>query len=108
MAILINSGPKKTMREHKKEWFDENAPFAKELGYPDCCIQEFCDQPPALLAKTDRTENDMIRYEAGCINGVFSGLIPCVRHAKEIIAGKITLASLIKNRNSKFHEFPNL
>ncbi len=108
MAILVNSGPKKTMRDYKKEWFDENAPFAKELGYPDCCIKEFCDQPPALLAKTERTENDMLRYEAACINGEYSGLIPCIRHAKEILSGKIKLESLIKNRNSQFPPFPNL
>ncbi len=108
MAILINSGPKKTIREYKKEWFDENAPFGKKLGYPDCCIKAFCDQPPELLKKITLTENDMMRYESACINGVYSGLIPCIRHAKEIISGKITLASLIKNRSAEFPPFPNL
>ena len=98
----------KTAEQLKAEWFEENAPFGKELGYPDCCIKEFCDQPPALLRNaTGPTQDDKRRYEAGCINGKFTGFIPCVFHAREIIMGKITLDSLIKNRNTNFNPFPN-
>lgn len=98
----------KTIKEHKDDWFEINAPLGKELGYPDCCIKEFCNQPPALLKLIkEPSKDDIQRYEAGCINGEFTGFIPCAFHAKEIIKGKITLQSLIKNRNKKFKAFPN-
>jgi len=99
----------KTPKEKQQEWFEENAPFGKELGYPDCCIKEFCEQPPALLKKMNKpTKDDLRRYKAGCINGQFTGFIPCSFHAKEITMGKITLASLIKNRNNKYPPFSNV
>jgi hypothetical protein len=98
----------KTMQEHKDAWFEENAPFGKELGYPECCIKEFCDQPPALLKRNKTpSKDDKRRYKAGCINGNFTGFIPCAFHAKEITMGKITLQSLIQNRNKDFNPFPN-
>lgn len=99
----------KTMQEHKDAWFEENAPFGRELGYPECCIKEFCDQPPALLKKNlgKATKDDKRRYKAGCIDGVFTGFIPCKEHAKQIVMGKITLQSLIQNRNKDFNPFPN-
>ncbi len=93
------------LKQLQAEWFAENAPFGKALGYPDCCIKAFCDQPPALLRNTGATKEDVERYEAGCIQGVYTGFIPCIRHAREIKAGKCTLESLIKNRNSKFPPF---
>ena len=96
----------KTIEQLKDEWFEINAPYGKELGYPDCCIKEFCDQPPALLNNYKPTKDDIGRYEAGCINGDFTGFIPCVKHSKEILSGKITLASLITNRNKDFPPFP--
>jgi hypothetical protein len=96
----------KTLKEQQDEWFKINAPFGKELGYPDCCIKEFCDQPPELLHNNEPTKDDIGRYEAGCINGDFTGFIPCVKHSKEILSGKITLASLITNRNKDFPQFP--
>lgn len=95
------------LKKHQDAWFAENAPFGKELGYPDCCIKEFCDQPPALLKHSKGpTKDDKRRYRAGCINGVFTGFIPCAYHAKEITTGKIKIESLIKNRNPKFPPFP--
>ncbi len=99
----------KTMQEHKDAWFEENAPFGRDLGYPECCIKEFCDQPPALLKKNlgKATKDDKRRYKAGCIDGVFTGFIPCKEHAKQIVMGKITLQSLIQNRNKDFNPFPN-
>ena len=39
----------KNLEKHIKEWTEENTPLGKELGYPDCCIKEFCNQPPVLL-----------------------------------------------------------
>ncbi len=97
----------KTIKEEQEEWFKINAPYGKELGYPDCCIKEFCDQPPALLKKMkEPTKDDKRRYKAGCVDGQFTGFIPCAFHAKEIVMGRITLASLITNRNKDFPYFP--
>ncbi len=98
----------RSIQEHKDAWFEENAPFGKDMGYPDCCIKEFCDQPPALLNKMKKPSKiDLRRYKAGCINGVFTGFVPCAFHAKEIVTGRITLASLITDRNPEFGPFPN-
>lgn len=97
----------KTIEEYQKEWFEINAPYGKELGYPDCCIKEFCDQPPELLnQREEATAEDVGRFDAGCIDGQFTGFIPCVKHSKEILSGKIKLSDLIKNRNPEFPPFP--
>lgn len=98
----------KSLKEQQEEWFKINAPFGKELGYPECCIKEFCDQPPALLHKRSPTKDDKRRYKAGCIDGQFTGFVPCAFHAREITMGKIALVSLIKNRSSNFLPFPNV
>src|SRR5574343_250349 len=38
----VGSGPKGSPIEKiKREWFEENQPLGKLLGYPDCCIKEF-------------------------------------------------------------------
>lgn len=97
----------KNFQKHIEEWTAENAPLGKELGYPDCCIREFCNQPPALLRHSGVTKDDQRRYKAGCINGQFTGFVPCSFHAREIVMGKITLESLIKDRNIVFGTFPN-
>lgn len=95
------------IQKAKDEWFAANAPFGKELGYPSCCINEFCAQPPEVLKNTTPQKIDYLRYEAGCINGNFTGFIPCSYHAHLITNGKIKLESLIQNRNILFNEFPN-
>ena len=95
------------LQKLKDDWFSENAPFGKQLGYPDCCMKEFCDQPPALLNNSKPTKEDQRRFKAAHLNGKFTGFIPCKEHAKQIITGKITLMSLIKNRSSEFGIFPN-
>lgn len=56
----------------KKKWFEINQPLGKRLGYPDCCIQEFCDQPPELLKVSKFTKEDNLRYRASFINGVYA------------------------------------
>ncbi len=96
------------VRIAQKQWFDINAPFGKRLGYPDCCIKEFCDQPPSVLEMRGTNNNDTIRYDMSFINGIYSGFIPCLNHAKQIKNGTITLKSLIQNRDDNFPEFPNL
>jgi hypothetical protein len=89
------------------KWWDQNYPLGKELGYPDCCIAAFCNQPPVLL-NGNATDNDIMRYEAALINGVYSGFIPCITHAGMVLRGQISLSDLIKNRNPAFRPFPDL
>lgn len=89
-----------------RQWWDENHPFGKQLGYPDCCIEAFCNQPPVLL-KGMPTDNDIMRYNAACINGVFTGFIPCTTHAGMILRGHISIFDLIVNRNPEFPPFPD-
>lgn len=97
----------KNLKQHIEDWTAENTPLGKELGYPDCCIKEFCNQPPAFLKHNKPNKDDLRRYKAGCINGQFTGFIPCAFHAKEITTGKITIQSLIKDRNQNLPPFPN-
>lgn len=88
-----------------KEWTEENAPLGKQYGYPNCCIKEFCEQPPSSF-KGKPTDSDFARYDAGCVNGKFTGFIPCLNHAKQINNGEITLNSLIVNRDKELNPFP--
>lgn len=90
----------------KKLWREENAPLGKALGYPDCCINEFCEQPPEYLNKYGITEGDKTRLKAAKINGKFTGFVPCLFHAKQILAGEIELRDLIKDRDIDFLPFP--
>ncbi|MDD3686863.1 MAG: hypothetical protein PHE56_08870 [Bacteroidales bacterium] len=96
-----------TIEMFRKNWHIINDPIGKTLGYPDCCIKEFGDDAPELMLNSEPTEEHKLRYEAGCIDGVFTGFIPCVFHAKQILAGEITLASLIKDRNEFVPPFPD-
>lgn len=96
------------LQKLKDDWFTINEPVGKGFGYPDCCIKEFCAQPPELLKYLERTKkgptkDDLRRYHAGCINGVFTGFVPCVSHAKEILSGRITIASLITETRDRGH-----
>jgi len=90
----------------KKQWFRKNYPSGKAFGYPDCCIREFGKQPPELIKGKKPSKSDVDRFKAGCTNGEFTGLIPCTAHSVLILSGKITLASLIKNRRSDLPPFP--
>lgn len=86
-------------------WKEENEPLGRLLGYPQCCIDEFCRDSPENLPKLSKNEIRM-RVEAGSKNGQFTGFIPCLNHAQKILLGEITLESLIKNRDPRFGEFP--
>jgi hypothetical protein len=90
-----------------KQWTIENEPSGKECGYPQCCIDAFCRMPPEFFSKKSASEMDKLRYAAAHIDGHYTGFIPCADHAKQIMSGKITLASLIQNRNPKLKKFPN-
>lgn len=99
--------PDKKLKEHIKKWTEENKPLGEMLGYPNCCIKEFCNQPPIVLeGNILPTDEDQMRYDSACIDGDFTGFIPCFNHAKQIKDGKIKLSSLIKNRDIHFAKFP--
>lgn len=90
-----------------KKWTETNKPFGLELGYPECCVHEFCQDAPEILKTRKPNKTDKRRYKAGCINGEFTGFIPCAEHAKLITMGKIKLESLVVNRNPEFPPFPD-
>lgn len=89
-----------------EEWWSQNYSLGKELGYPECCISAFCNQPPSLLNGA-ATDSDIMRYKAGCIDGIFSGFVPCATHAGMILRGHISIFDLITNRNPFFKAFPD-
>jgi hypothetical protein len=98
----------KNREQHIKNWTEENQPIGKRLGYPDCCIREFCEQPPVVMKYSKPSKDDTRRYNAGHLNGQFTGFIPCKEHAKQILSAQIKLADLIdiENRDSTLPEFP--
>jgi hypothetical protein len=65
--------------------------LGKFYGYPDCCIYDFVNK---------------IRTKEQIKASKYSGFIPCVKHAEEILAKKIKIEDLISNRVCK-SEFPN-
>lgn len=95
------------MKEVQKNWYEKNLPLGRSLGYPECCIKEFGMQPPALMRKRSPTRQDKRRYNAACIDGAFTGFIPCDKHARQIIAGEIAINDLISNRDNQWGKFPN-
>jgi len=95
-----------------EQWTEENEPIGKLLGYPDCCIKEFCNMPPKSM-KGVPSEDMVLKLEAGYMNHQFTGFIPCLEHARKIKSGQITLESLIDHKkraeNEEYFiaEFPN-
>lgn len=109
MYRLVNqhaSKPSSCDLKHIENWHRINQPIGQQLGYPQCCIDAFCDLPPELLSKMTPTKNDEIRYKAGCINGEFSGFIPCLDHALQIKNNEIDIQSLVSNRDPNLKPFP--
>jgi len=62
--------------------------FGNHYGYPKCCIDGFCNE--AITRSQRKASNH-------------SGFIPCKKHSKLINLRKITLKSLIKNRECENH-----
>jgi len=101
----------------QKQWYEENAPLGRALGYPECCIREFCrDEKHVLQVRGIIRQKFGLghvakwhyeRFQASHINGNYSGFIPCIKHAKQIHAGEITLAELVQNRAPDFPPFPD-
>lgn len=95
------------IQKAKNEWYQINAPVGIAFGYPQCCINQFCDEPKEVLQKRIPSKDDMNRYEAGKIDGIFTGFIPCSDHANKILSKQITLMELIGNRREDIRPFPN-
>lgn len=66
----------------------------RDYDYPECCIKEFCETPPSKMHRVNKFDAK-IRYEAGHLNGTFTGFIPCLNHARRIKRGEITLSELV-------------
>jgi hypothetical protein len=63
-------------------------------GYPRCCTKEFME--------TFYKQKTIEQQKAG--NG--TGFLPCVKHAEEILAGKIKLTDLILPTRKHPKPFP--
>lgn len=97
--------PKPTQQD--LQFIESSKTSGEKYGYPPCCIEEFIKHTPSYCKKNSATEIDRMRYEASKINGEYSGFIPCANHAQAILSGKITIESLIQNRDPDLKEFPN-
>jgi len=93
------------IQQLKAKWRKENYSVGKYFGYPECCINEFCELIPELMAESLPDENDTMKLEAGHIDGNFTGFIPCLKHAEQIMKGEVVLKDLIQDRKEVF-EFP--
>jgi hypothetical protein len=93
-------------KEIIQKWTEINKPIGEMLGYPECCIRAFCEQPPELLQNSAPTPDDDDRLTASYIDGAYTGFFPCITHAKKILSGEITLISLIdhdkRNNNEEY------
>jgi hypothetical protein len=69
--------------------------FGKYFGFPKCCRKAF--------GKDDG--HFKLRHKAGELNGIGTGFVPCTWHAKLVLAGKVRLQDLIKDRICP-HSFP--
>ena len=65
----------------------------KYYGYPQCCIDAFCDRIDLNITPAQEQVIDN------------HGFIPCHDHALMIISGKATLESLIENRQC-IYDYP--
>lgn len=99
--------PKVTLNEDQQRWYNENAELGRELGYPECCIIEFAMDCPEEIKKRGKPTPVMIlRYRMGCIDGKFTGFIPCHKHASLLFFRLTSFKKLIKNRSPLFPDFP--
>jgi len=104
-------------KEPQHKWSEHLSSFdpklitelGKALGYPECCILEFCDSIERTAVKEQQpNKKDKKRLKAAHVDGQFLGFIPCLTHAKKINQGKIKLEDLVdtKQRSNEFPPFP--
>lgn len=97
---------KKQYLDSITEWSNVVTPTGIKYGYPHCCIHAFAHQSPEVLKNVKSDETDKARFDASKIDGEYTGFIPCYYHARQILSGRMTLKSLIKNRDKSLQEFP--
>lgn len=96
-------------RKYIHKWREINEPIGQRLGYPKCCVDEFCLAAPEILNNplSRLTVIDHIRFDAAHVDGVYTGFIPCAEHARLVLLGKVKLADLIENRDINEPPFPD-
>jgi hypothetical protein len=95
------------MTQEDKEWISESIKSGNKYGFPICCIDEFILKPPSIMKNSKPTKDDLLRFEMAKINDNFTGLVPCLKHAKMIKEGKIILAELINyDQREEYMPFP--
>ena len=97
---------KKELEVIQERWYKENLFSGRSFGYPECCIKAFGKQPPELLKQRKARLIDKLRYNSGCIDGKFTGFIPCCKCSSRIYLGKIKLKDLIQDRRTDIPPFP--
>lgn len=100
---------RKAMEAYEElQWRRKVEPAGKAYGYPACCIEAFAKATPSMInnGKLDRSDAEK-RYLASMVDGQYSGFIPCIDHARAVLAGEITLDSLISGRDPSLAPFPS-
>lgn len=84
-----------TLRDKKR--------LGQYYGYPKCCVNHFVDN--ILNGKKSIIEYRK-KYVKNYNTSKHTGFIPCTRHTNLILANKMSLEDLIRNRKCK-KNFPN-
>ena len=86
----------------------ESTESGEKYGFPKCCIDAFVAQNPGYMKNRKPTREDLLRFDAAHVNGVFTGFVPCIKHAKMIKLRQTTLSDLIDYETRKDHlPFPH-
>lgn len=70
--------------------------YGRYFGYPECCIRSFVRGP---IFASDRNP---VQLKASN----HTGFIPCVKHSKQVVSGKIKLEDLILSTRKESKPFP--
>lgn len=96
------------MTQEDKEFIESSVKSGKAYGFPNCCIKEFCKKTPRMMKASGLTNDDKLRFKAAIVDGNFSGFVPCIEHAKQILSGAIKIHDLIdKSKRKVSNDFPN-
>lgn len=93
--------------ESQMFWHKENYQLGIDLGYPKCCVKQFCAESPDIINSNlyYMDIQDNLRFKAAQVNGVFTGFVPCYKCAEKVLSGKVKLHELIKNRKITYGNF---
>lgn len=90
---------KKKLALDEKEFIADIVLTGDYYGYPRCCSYEFAFIIMSRTATRTPVQEDYEVHQGW-------GFIPCVNHATQIKEGKITIQSLISDRQCS-HKFPH-